>query len=511
MAPRKRGAASKKEHTQVLPGRLGEKDQQELAVGLIDRYGGRQSKEAGIDLENGGDAALEQWFLLSVLFSRGISAGQVVNTYKVLTEGGIKNVSDAGKLEYHALWDKLSEGKAQRRDRTTKQLQSLTQVLQDQYAGSVRQLLTSSEDPHEVRASVEALPYMGPTTAELFLRDLKELYPQVKDVLDVSERALEAAQHLGLVSKIARTNKRQKGADSDGQKAQSPVKATDVLEELAKASGVDCRDLETALIKLHNGHYRGYAKCPGGMECAAAQTDGAKKEQDGEQTAAKAEEAPAAGAVEKKPADADVSMEEAADVSKEKPAETGEKTEAAPAKEAEEAPADVTEEKPAEVDEDVPAAEDAEPALAPADESKEAPADVSTEAEEKAPKEKVAGDGGSKEQAPEGDVAEKGDQGEGANGKVETEAAAEGEAADGVAAEGTEAAGTEAQPEEEEKKSAPNGGAPKQENGPGVEEKEAPAPSDVPRLEDEGAREQRMKKEAPRAADGVATELKAGA
>lgn len=51
---------------------------------------------------------MEQWFLLSVLFSRGISAGQVVNTYKVLSEGGVRNVSDAGKLEYQELWDKLS-------------------------------------------------------------------------------------------------------------------------------------------------------------------------------------------------------------------------------------------------------------------------------------------------------------------------------------------------------------------------------------------------------------------
>lgn len=87
------------------------------------------------------------------------------------------------------------------------------------------------------------------------------------------------AQHLGLVTKIGRTNKRQKGADSDAQKAQSPAKATDVLEELAKAAGVDCRDLETALIKLHNGHYRGYAKCPGGVECAALPASGEKEEQ----------------------------------------------------------------------------------------------------------------------------------------------------------------------------------------------------------------------------------------
>jgi hypothetical protein len=43
-----------------------------------------------------------------VLFSRGISAGQVVHTYKVLSEGGVRNVADAGKLEYQELWDKLS-------------------------------------------------------------------------------------------------------------------------------------------------------------------------------------------------------------------------------------------------------------------------------------------------------------------------------------------------------------------------------------------------------------------
>jgi hypothetical protein len=45
-----------------------------------------------------------------------------------------------------------------------------------------------------MRANLEALPYVGPTTAELFLRDLRELYPQVKEVLDISDRALDAAQ-----------------------------------------------------------------------------------------------------------------------------------------------------------------------------------------------------------------------------------------------------------------------------------------------------------------------------
>jgi hypothetical protein len=45
-----------------------------------------------------------------------------------------------------------------------------------------------------MRANLEALPYVGPITAELFLRDLRELYPQVKEVLDISDRALDAAQ-----------------------------------------------------------------------------------------------------------------------------------------------------------------------------------------------------------------------------------------------------------------------------------------------------------------------------
>lgn len=83
-------------------------------------------------------------------------------------------------------------------------------------------------------------------------------------------------QHSGLVSKIARANKRQKGADSsDAQK----VKATDVLEDVAKTAGVDCRDLEAALIKLHNEHYRKYSKCPGGLKCTALQVEGGGKGQ----------------------------------------------------------------------------------------------------------------------------------------------------------------------------------------------------------------------------------------
>lgn len=88
----------------------------------------------------------------------------------------------------------------------------------------------------------------------------------------------ESLQHLGLFSKIGRAGKRQKGTDADAQNAGQPTKAIESLEEIAKGAHVDCRDLETALIKLHNAHHRGYGKCAGGLECSGVEGGGAHGE-----------------------------------------------------------------------------------------------------------------------------------------------------------------------------------------------------------------------------------------
>lgn len=258
----------------------------EVVKQVVKLYGGRHSKAMGLDVDSGNDDDIEQWFLVALLFSRGISTEQTLRTFDLLREEGVKTVKDAGQIDYQKLWDKLTEAKAQRTDKTAAMLQQIWTKLESEYEGKVA-TLKKVEDPKELTNVLKKFHGVGPTTAELFLRDLRGVWPAANGI-PLNDRAISAGQHLGLCGKPSRKRGRggqkSKGANSSGEEGA----LLGEFEQLAKDAGTDLRDLETGLIKFHNAHYRSYGKCQkAGAACTALSAENA--------AAAAAPEAPTEG------------------------------------------------------------------------------------------------------------------------------------------------------------------------------------------------------------------------
>ena len=143
----------------------------ETARRLVATFGGRFSKELGIDLDAGG-AGVDAWFCLATLFGTRIGAGTAVRTYRALADAGVCTVLDAGSRRWDDLVDVLDSGGYARYDfRTATRLQELSAEVNCRFGGSVSSLATVT-DPRALERMLDALPGWGPTTVRIFLREL---------------------------------------------------------------------------------------------------------------------------------------------------------------------------------------------------------------------------------------------------------------------------------------------------------------------------------------------------
>ncbi len=218
-----------------------------LARRVAERLGGRFSSELGIDVDRGG-VEVERWALAATLFGTRISAQIAMRTYRVLSRAGVKSVADAGERSWEELVALLDEGGYVRYDfQTASRLRALAEVTRERCGGGIASL-AAIRDPAELEVALDALPGWGPVTVSLFLRELRGVWPGADPQLD--RRALEGAEHLALVPPAA-----------------SATDARARLSRLARAAGLDFRDLESALVRLSLAHGRAFTVCPGGDSC----------------------------------------------------------------------------------------------------------------------------------------------------------------------------------------------------------------------------------------------------
>lgn len=172
-------------------------DQRRVVRELVDAHGQTYAEEAGIALKDT-PQPLYRLLVLAHLLSARIRGSVAVATARALQEAGLsdpRRMADAGWQERV---DALGRGGYRRYDeRTATQLGEAAELLTERWGGDLRRLREEGDGKvPEVRRLLQEFPGVGPTGADIFLREVQRVWPQVAPYLD--RKALQGAERLGL-------------------------------------------------------------------------------------------------------------------------------------------------------------------------------------------------------------------------------------------------------------------------------------------------------------------------
>ncbi|MCX4404111.1 endonuclease [Streptomyces sp. NBC_01764] len=159
---------------------------------LLDRQQRTYTAQTGIRLRNT-PAPLYQTLVLAVLLSARIKADIAVAAARALFDAGMRDPRSMADASWQQRVDALGEGGYRRYDeRTSTMLGKGAELLLERYGGDLRRL---REEPDPKKALLD-LPGIGPTGADIFLRDVQGVWPEFAPYID--RKALEGARRLGL-------------------------------------------------------------------------------------------------------------------------------------------------------------------------------------------------------------------------------------------------------------------------------------------------------------------------
>ncbi|MFT2016019.1 endonuclease [Streptomyces sp. 796.1] len=172
-------------------------DERATVRALLDGHGQTYAAEAGIRLRDT-PQPLYQLLVLADLLSARIRASVAVASSRALTDAGLRNPRRMAGASWQQRVDALGEGGYRRYDeRTATQLGDGAALLRDHYGGDLRRMREEADgDVAQLRDQLQEVPGIGPTGADIFLREVQLVWPEVAPYLDA--KALQGAERLGL-------------------------------------------------------------------------------------------------------------------------------------------------------------------------------------------------------------------------------------------------------------------------------------------------------------------------
>jgi len=173
------------------------RDQRRTVRELVDAHGQTYAEEAGIRLKDT-PQPLYRLLVLAHLLSARISASIAVAAARALSEAGLRDPRRMAGATWQQRVDALGRGGYRRYDeRTATQLGEAAELLTERWGGDLRRLRDEADgDVSELRRLLQEFPGMGPTGADIFLREAQLVWPEAGPRLD--RKALRGAERLDL-------------------------------------------------------------------------------------------------------------------------------------------------------------------------------------------------------------------------------------------------------------------------------------------------------------------------
>ncbi|MFE6425303.1 MULTISPECIES: endonuclease [Streptomyces] len=173
------------------------RDQERVVRELVDAHGRTYAEEAGIALKDT-PQPLYRLLVLAHLLSARIRGSVAVATARALQDAGLSDPHRMADADWQERVDALGRGGYRRYDeRTATQLGEAAELLNERWGGDLRRLREEAEgEVGEVRRLLQEFPGIGPTGADIFLREVQRVWPDVAPWLD--RKALQGAERLGL-------------------------------------------------------------------------------------------------------------------------------------------------------------------------------------------------------------------------------------------------------------------------------------------------------------------------
>ncbi len=214
---------------------------------LMEQFGGKFSRELGIDLSTPDSEQVFRWFLASKLFGARISSNTAAKTYREFESRGV--VTPAAILEtgWDGLVKILDDGGYARYDfSTATKLLAIMSDLEKYYGGDLNDLHEKAADEKDLESRLKGLGKgIGDITVNIFLRELRPVWRKARP--ELSELVLLAAGDLGLI---------RAGKDH--------LKALEDYWKKKMTAGKDFCDFEAALLRLGKDYCKKdrKEKCP---------------------------------------------------------------------------------------------------------------------------------------------------------------------------------------------------------------------------------------------------------
>ncbi|MGV9254279.1 endonuclease [Streptomyces sp. NPDC003697] len=164
---------------------------------LVGAHGRTFAEEAGIGLRNT-PQPLYQVLVLAVLLSARIRGSVAIATARELFDAGLRDPHRMAEAGRHRRVEALGRGGYRRYDeRTSTQLGDGAKLLTERWGGDLRRLRAAADgDVSVLRRLLREVPGLGPAGADIFLREVQRVWPEVAPYLDA--KALSGARRLGL-------------------------------------------------------------------------------------------------------------------------------------------------------------------------------------------------------------------------------------------------------------------------------------------------------------------------